>query len=92
MNLKFSDHIIEAYDRPFKWYTTPIVDLGTYEFKNLSKGKITPEEFLLTFMLKKYMSRDMSVPPIKYCVQYYMPNMKSRIYIRLRKINVNILQ
>ena len=32
LNLKFSDHVIKSDDRPFKGSTTPMVDLGTYEF------------------------------------------------------------
>ena len=34
LNLKLSDHVIEADDRPFKASTTPAVDLVTYELKN----------------------------------------------------------
>ena len=33
LNIKFSDNVIEAYDGTFKGYTAPMVDLGTYEFK-----------------------------------------------------------
>ena len=44
LSLKLSDHIIKAYDGPFKGYTTPMIDLGTYEFKDLNTDKITPEE------------------------------------------------
>ena len=32
--LKTSDIVSEVDDGPFKRYTTPMVDLGTYEFKN----------------------------------------------------------
>ena len=32
LNLKFSDHIIEAGCGPFKGYTTSMVYLGMYEF------------------------------------------------------------
>ena len=32
MNLKFSDHVIEAYDGTFKRSAQPMVDLGVYEF------------------------------------------------------------
>ena len=35
LNLKFSDHVIEEDDIPFKGYTASMVDLGTYEFKDL---------------------------------------------------------
>ena len=28
LNLKFSDHVIEADYVNFKWYTAPMVDLG----------------------------------------------------------------
>ena len=40
---KFSDHVIEADDGPFKESTSPMVDLDTYEFTYLITGKITPE-------------------------------------------------
>ena len=43
LNLKFSDHVIEADDGTFKGSTTPMVDLGTYKFKILNTGEITPE-------------------------------------------------
>ena len=32
LNIKFSEHVIEADDGPFKGSTTPMVDLGTYMF------------------------------------------------------------
>ena len=44
LNLKWSEHVIEANDEPFKGYTTPTFDLGTYMFKDLNTDKITPEE------------------------------------------------
>ena len=44
LNLKWSDHVIEAYDVTFKGYTAPMFDLGTYKFKDLTTGNITPEE------------------------------------------------
>ena len=40
LNLKLSDHVIEAYDRYLKGSTEPMVYLGTYEFKYLNTGKI----------------------------------------------------
>ena len=43
LNLKWSEHIIESDDGTFKGFTTPMVDLGTYEFKYLNTGKIKPE-------------------------------------------------
>ena len=45
LNLKFSEHVIESGDGTFKGSTTPIVDLGTYIFKDLNTSKSTPEEF-----------------------------------------------
>ena len=45
LNLKFSEHVIEADYGIFNRSTTPLVDLGTYIYKDLNKGKITPEEF-----------------------------------------------
>ena len=39
LNFKFSEHVIEAYDGPFKGFTTPIVNLGTYVIKDLNTGK-----------------------------------------------------
>ena len=44
LNLKFSDHIIEADYGTFKGSTTPTVDLGTYESKDLNTGNITLKE------------------------------------------------
>ena len=41
--LKFSKHVIESDDGPFKGSTTPMVDLGTYICKYLNTGKITPK-------------------------------------------------
>ena len=42
-NLELSEHVIEAFDGNFKGSTTPMVDLGTYEFKDLNTGIITPK-------------------------------------------------
>ena len=42
LNLKFYEHVIEADDGLFKGSTTPMVDLGTYGFKYLNTGTITP--------------------------------------------------
>ena len=44
LNLKFSEHVIKADDGHFKGSTAPVVDLGTYKFKDLNTGKIKPEE------------------------------------------------
>ena len=44
LNLKLSEHVIEAYGGPFKESTTPMVDLGTYIFKVLNIEKNTPAE------------------------------------------------
>ena len=43
-NLKLSEHAIESDYVTFKGSTETTVDLGTYEFKDLNRGKITPEE------------------------------------------------
>ena len=43
LNLKLSEHVLKADSLPFKWSTTPIVDLVTYIFKDLNTEKITPE-------------------------------------------------
>ena len=43
LNLKFSDHAIEADDGTFKGSTTSMIDLGTYELKKLNTVKNTPE-------------------------------------------------
>ena len=45
LNLKFSEHVIEGDYGTFKGYTNPMVNLGTYIFKYLNTGKITPEEY-----------------------------------------------
>ena len=38
-----SEHVIESDGGPLKGSTTPMVDFGTYVFKNLNIGNITPE-------------------------------------------------
>ena len=43
LNIKYSEHVIEVDDGPFNGSITPMVDLGTYIFKDLNTGKITPE-------------------------------------------------
>ena len=45
LNLKFSEHVMKADCGPFNAYTICMVDLGTYIFRDLNTGKITPEEF-----------------------------------------------
>ena len=35
LNIKLSDHAIEAYYVPLKGSTAPMVDMGMYEFKDL---------------------------------------------------------
>ena len=53
LNIEFSDHIIEAYDGPFKVSTETIVDLGTYEFKEVEMGDITPKELFMNAYTEK---------------------------------------
>ena len=45
LNIKFSEHFIKVDNETFHGSTTPMVDLGTYTFKDLNTGKSTPEEF-----------------------------------------------
>ena len=44
LKLKWSEHVIESDNGILKGSTTPMVYLGIYIFKGLSKEKITPEE------------------------------------------------
>ena len=53
MKLNFSELVIKADDGTFKGSTTPMVDLGTYIFKDLKTGKITPEEQFTNFYTKE---------------------------------------
>ena len=41
---KRSEHVIKYDDGTFKGYTTPMVELSTYIFKDLYTWKIKPEE------------------------------------------------
>ena len=45
LNLKWSEHVIEADDVPLNGSTTPMVNLGTYIFKDLNTGEIKPGYF-----------------------------------------------
>ena len=57
LNLKFYDPEIEADYGTLKGSTEPVVDLGTYEFKDLNAGKITPAElFTNTYTEELYES------------------------------------
>ena len=47
LKLKFSNHFIDGYGRPFKGSKSPMVDLGMYEFIYFETGKITPEELFM---------------------------------------------
>ena len=60
LNLKLSEHVIKAYDGPFKGSTTPMVDLGTYIFKYLNLGKITPEESFTNSYVEEVYETDVS--------------------------------
>ena len=44
LNFKWSYHIIEEDYGPFKWSTTPMVDLSTHEYNYLNTRKITLKE------------------------------------------------
>ena len=43
LNLNFSKQFIKGVYRPFEGSIVRMVDLGTYEFKYLNAGKITPK-------------------------------------------------
>ena len=47
LNLKFCNHFIEGYVKPFKVSKAPIVYLGKYESTVFEIGKTTPEEFFV---------------------------------------------
>ena len=46
IHLKFSEHVIKADEFFLKGLTTPVVDLGPYEFKYLNKVKLHLQDFL----------------------------------------------
>ena len=46
LNIKSSEHVIEADDKPLKVSTASMVDFGTYEFKK-NTGEITHEELFM---------------------------------------------
>ena len=68
LNLKFFNNAIEADDGPFIGSMEFMVDLGTYEFKDLKTGMITPDEFLQMITQKKYTNRNKSILMLKECV------------------------
>ena len=53
LNLKISEHGIESDDGTFKGYTTCMVDLGIYIFKDFNTGKIKPREWFTNSYLKE---------------------------------------
>ena len=54
LNIKLSEHVIEADGGPFNGSTTLMVYLGTYIFKYLNAGKITPEELFTNSYVKEF--------------------------------------
>ena len=81
---------MEAYVGHFKGSTAPMVDLGTYIFKDLNLGKSNLKNHLRKLTLKKFMSQNMCVLPLNIYVYYQIPNTKRKIYIKLWKLNLNI--
>ena len=53
LNLKFSGPVMEYDDGPFKWYTAPMVDLGTYELKIKNHRKLHLNNHLPILKKKK---------------------------------------
>ena len=44
LNIKLSEHVIKTDYGTLKESQAPMVDLSTYEFRNLNEGGITPGE------------------------------------------------
>ena len=70
LSLKFSEHVIEADDKHFIGYTTPMVSLGTFIFTDLNTGKLHLKNRLLMLTSKKYMNQIMYVLLQNSYVQY----------------------
>ena len=72
LNLTLSDHAIESYYVTFKASTETTVDLGTYEFKDLNRGKITPEEsFINSYIEYIYELEQVWIATKRLCVILY---------------------
>ena len=54
LNLKWSEHVIEVDDGTFNRSTIPMVDLGTYIFKDLNTGEITPGELFNNAYIEEF--------------------------------------
>ena len=48
LNINFSEHVIKSYDDTFKRSTIPMVDLGTYKFKDSYIKEVYESEHVLT--------------------------------------------
>ena len=53
LNIKLFEHVIKSDDGTLKGYTTYMVDLGKYVFKDLNTEKMTPEELFTYDYAKK---------------------------------------
>ena len=53
LNFLLSDHAIESYDGNLKGSIEPMVDMGTYEFKDLNTGNIKPEELFMNAYIEE---------------------------------------
>ena len=47
LNLKLSEHVIKVDDGTLKGPIAPMIDLCTYQFKDLNTVKIIPEELFM---------------------------------------------
>ena len=53
LDIKISEHLIEADSGPLKGSKTPMVNLGPYEFNILNTGEITPEESFINTLINR---------------------------------------
>ena len=70
LNIKESEHVTRVGDGPLKGSTEPMIDLGTYAFKDLNTGKITHAEPVMSAYAEEvFESEHICTSPNK-CVKY----------------------
>ena len=70
IKLKLSYHVIKSNDENFERSTSPMVHLGTYEFKDLNTGKLQLKNWLQMLTQKKFINCNISLLLLKNYVDF----------------------
>ena len=73
---------MESSDISLKGSTLPMIDLGTYKFKDLNKGKITPQEYFMNYYVDELYELEYVRTPTKQLFTILDAKYESHIQIK----------